>query len=68
MSHHRNIGDLTPETSPMAKSDFQDWEARQIANEAEAMNRAYACFTTEQADNLARALSAIQSMLGRILH
>jgi hypothetical protein len=67
MSHHRNIGDLAPEFNTMNRCDFQDMEARNLANEAESMNRAYANFTTEQADDLARALYAIQSMLGRVM-
>lgn len=52
----------------MTRSDWQDKEAKNIADDAEAFNRSYSTITTEQADDLARALSAIQAALGRMHH
>lgn len=50
----------------MDRHDYADREAKCIADDAEAMNREYRTITTEQANDLARALTAINALLWRV--
>ncbi len=50
----------------MTARDWPDKEAKNLAEDAEAFNRSYRTITTEQANDLTRALSAINAVLGRI--
>ena len=59
---------LTTEREPdLQERDRADREAKSIADDAEAFNRNYSTITTEQANDLARALSAISAALGRVM-
>ena len=50
----------------MTERDWPDKEAKNLADDAEAFNRSYRTITTEQANDLTRALSAINAALARI--
>jgi hypothetical protein len=52
--------------SSLTRRDWADREAKGIADDADAMNREYRTITTEQANDLTRAMSAISALLGRI--
>lgn len=52
--------------SSFTRHDYADREAKCIADDAEELNRSYRTITTEQANDLARALTAINALLGRV--
>lgn len=52
--------------SNLTRRDWADREAKCIADDAEELNRQYRTITTEQANDLTRAMSAISALLGRI--
>ena len=49
-----------------SQRDMADEDARRLADRAEEFNRSNRTVTTEQANDLTRALSAISAALGRI--
>ena len=46
--------------------DLADEEAKRLADRAEDFNRSYRTITTEQANDIARAIAALNSVIGRV--
>ena len=46
--------------------DVADEEAKRLADRAEDFNRSYRTITTEQANDIARAIAALNSVIGRV--
>lgn len=63
MRHHIH----THSTSErMTEKDWPDFDARNLAEDAESFNRSYRTITTEQANDIARAISALNAVIGRV--
>lgn len=65
MRFYPHADTLEPE---LTRKDWADRDAQYLADDAEAFNRSYSTITTEQADDISRAINALKEALGRIGH